>query len=377
MPKSTQTAADGDLAMAGKSGLSTNAHPWERWQAALRGEKLDLGERGNPPWGYFRFPVNGGRQEAVAIWRDESGNLQCLRNVFGDGSGMSAEQIDDLFANEHYAIPHAIFAAVFDRGEPWPEIYTTRLRTKDISAGVIWTEAWARAQLAANVETHDDQGNPRAKIGGNDPPPDLSPDQALAARILNIGKQLAAWLATIGGKATTQEQADMLGNYANKFKDCENEAVAAHKVEKQPHLDAGRDVDAKWFGPVRDKAIASRTRALALIGEYTKAEDARRAEAASVANEAARKAAEIAAKSADVAPEPVPEIIPEKVKVSTVRGGARTAPVWTVTDLPAFVAYCAKLTPPPPDLVEACDKLARKFGPLGAKVPGMELKDRA
>lgn len=363
--------------------MNSIANPWARWEAALRGESLDLGARGDPPCGFYRFPPSksnkNGKQEAVAIWRDEAGELQCERNVYGDGAGMTEMQIDDIFMSEHYAIPHALYQAVTERGEPWPEIYTTRLRTKDIVDGVVWTEAWARAQLATNVETHDEAGNPRAVIGDNNPPADLTPDKALAERILNIGKQLGAWLATIGGKPTSQAEADTLGNYANKFKDCENEATAAHKVEKQPFLDGGRDADARWFAPVRDKAIASRTKALELIKEFTKAEDARRVEAARVANEAAKKAAATVAKAAD-APraEPIAEVIPEKAKVATLRGGVRSAgPVWTVTDLPRFTAYCAGLEIPPPDLVEACEKIARKFGPAGVRAPGLSFKEKS
>jgi hypothetical protein len=354
-------------------------NPWARWEAALRGEPLDLGARGDPPIGFYRFPPSktrpNNKQEAVAIWRDEAGELQCARNVYGTGDGMTAMQIDELLScSECYAIPHAIYQDVAEIGKPWPEIYTTRLRTKDIVDGLVWTEAWARAQLAANVETHDEAGNPRAVIGDNGAPPDATPAEALAARILNVGKQLAAWLATIGGKPKTQAEADTLGNYANKFKDCENEAIAAHKAEKQPFLDDCRTIDAKWFAPVKDKAVASRAKALALIKEFTDAENGRRIEAARIVNEAARKAAAEAAKTSEVTPEPIAEVVPEKAKVATLRGGQRSAPVWTVTNLSAFVAYCAALDPPPADLVEACGKIARKFGPAGVKAPGMELK---
>jgi hypothetical protein len=356
--------------------------PWARWEAALRGEPLDLGARGDPPWGYFRFPPSktagpNARQEAVAIWRDDEGELQCVRNVYGDGSKMTALQIDEMFSAEHYAIPFELYMAVTDRNEPWPEIYTTRLRTKDIVNGIVWTEEWARKQLAAKVETHDEAGNPRAVIGDNGAPADATPDQALAARILNIGKQLAAWLATIGGKPTTQAEADTLGNYANTFKDFENEAVAAHKGEKQPFLDGGRDVDARWFAPVRDKAIAARAKALALAKEFTDAENARRIEAARVVNEANRKAAAAVAKTADAPSAPIAEVVPERAKVATLRGGGpKSTPVWTVTDLPKFVAYCAGLEIPPPDLVDACEKIARKFGPAGVRAPGLSFKER-
>lgn len=355
---------------------SDAANPYARWEAALRGERLDLGARGDPPCGYYRFPPpktrQNAKQEAVAVWRNATNDIECARNVYGDGSNMTAMQIDDMFANEHYAIPYELYLAVTERGEPWPEIYTTRLRTKDIVDGVFWTEAWARARLAENVETHDEAGNPRAVIGNNNPPPDLTPEAALAARILTIGKQLGEWLATIGGAPKTEADANMLGNYANSFKDLENEAIAAHKAEKAPHWKICQDIDAKWFAPVRDKAIASRTKVLAIIKTYTDAETAKRNEAARIANEAARKAQASVAQTAPS--QPIAPVVAAPVKVATLRGGPRSAPVWTVTDLPKFVAYCAGLETPPPDLIEACAKLARKWGAAGVKAPGMELR---
>lgn len=353
---------------------------WARWHAALAGHHLDLGERGNPPSGYFRFPASKTAkdkpQEAVAVWRGDDGEIQCARNVYGDGSNMSAMQIDEMFASEHYAIPYDLYVAVTERGEAWPEIYTTRLRTKDITSGVVWTEEWARAHLAANVETHDEAGNPRAVIGNNEPPADLTPDQALALRIKTIGEQLAALLKKFGGAPTTQAEADLVGAYATRFKDCENEADAAHSAEKAPHWQKCKDVDSKWFGPVRDKAIECRSRTLKIVKAYTDAETAKRAEAARAANEVARASAEAYAKATDTAPEPVAEVVAEPVKVATVRGGYRApAKVWTVTDLSVFLIYCAALTPPPPDLVEACSKIARKFGAASVNAPGMELRD--
>ena len=239
-----------------------------RWRHALAGHLIDFGDRGDPASGYYRNPTSKG-MEVVAIFRDDLGLVQCIRNIFGDGSEMTLDEIDELFGTcGRYPIPYDLYQAIAERGEPWPEIHQTRLRTKDITAGIVWTEAWARAQLAAQLETHDEDGNPRAVIGGNHPPEDLSPDRALAKRILDLDILVDTWLTKIGGLPTTQAEAEVLGNYANKFKDFENEAVAAHKREKEPHLKAGREVDAKWFGPVRDKAGTSRQRIIALIRAY-------------------------------------------------------------------------------------------------------------
>lgn len=351
-------------------------NPWSRWEAALRGEKLDLGERGNPPWGYFRFPQRDGRQEAVAVWRDEAGELQCSRNIYGSGEGMTAMQIDEMFASEHYAIPVAVFDSVVC-GDPWPEVYTTRLRTKDITDGVCWSVEWSRAQLAANVETHDEEGNPRAVIGGNNPPPDeLPPFLALRARVDAIGEALKGFLAKIGGAPRTKAEADAVANYATAFKDRANEATAAHKVEKQPHLDAGRVIDNAWF-PVRDHAEACRKKALAIADVWITAEKGRLAEEARKANETARKEAARVAELTGDAPAPVAEVAPEPVKLGTGRAvSQRTRKVWAVSDAPAFVAYLLTLKPTPPVLADALETLAQRMGTAGVAAPGIALTEK-
>jgi hypothetical protein len=286
-------------------------------------------------------------------------------------------QIDEMFAGEHYAIPYDLYVAVTERGEPWPELYTTRLRTKDIAAGVVWTEDWARAHLASNVETHDEAGNPRAVIGDNEPPPDLLPSQALAARIDALANALAGFLAPLGGAPKTKAEADTVANYATKFKELANEATATHKVEKEPHLVAGRAVDAEWF-PVRDKADACRKKALGIADAWINAEKARLAEEARKANEAARREAERAAAMSGETPVPVQEVAPAPVKIGTGRTvSQRTRKVWTITDLPAFVAYLLAMEKPPADFVATCETLATRLGIAGVKPPGVEMEERS
>ena len=45
---------------------------------------------------------------------------------------------------------------------------------------------------------------------------------------------------------TTQEQADKVAIWKNRLTKIKGKAEGLHKVEKQPHLDAGREVDDKW-----------------------------------------------------------------------------------------------------------------------------------
>jgi len=145
-----------------------------RWRHALAGNPMDFGERGDPASGYYRNPTSKG-MEAICIFRDGA-QVQCIRNIFGDGSKMTADEIDELFGQcGRYPISYDLYTAVAENGEPWPEIHTTVLRTKDIKAGVAWTESWARARLAENPETHDADGNPLPPRNHNNPPEELPP----------------------------------------------------------------------------------------------------------------------------------------------------------------------------------------------------------
>lgn len=307
---------------------------YSRWKEALSGKKLDLGDRGNVPSGYYRFP-RGDDQEAVAIWRDhQTGILMCWRNKFGDGSKMSVEDIEDLFQSEHYAVPYEIWNDVI-QGNDWPEIYTTRLRTKDILNGEVWTEKWARNRLASNIETHDHEGNRRPTIGHNGAPSHDS-DVLLRERIENVKRDLKKWLKSIGGSPRDQEEINALGNYANKFKDLENEASNGHKNEKAPHLEACRAIDSKWFKSVRDIAISSRSEIMVIVKEFLRNN--------------------------------------KDVQKTSIRGKKPNIKEWNICDLKEFLIYVSENEEFHRDLVEPCSRLAKKIGKLKGEVPGIGIE---
>jgi hypothetical protein len=124
------------------------------------------------------------------------------------------------------------------------------------------------------------------------------------------------------------------------------------------------------------RAISWRNHIIALIQAFKKTENARRAEEARLANEAARKAAEQQARISGEPPAQVDEVVPENAKVSTLRGGPRE-PEKLIADLGAFLAYCVSLNEPPPDIVAAANKVARKWRAAGVNAPGMIGKDAA
>lgn len=351
---------------------------YDRWQQALAGEKLDLGERGDPPCGYFRRSAGRGRWEAFAVFRDDGDVLCCARNLFGNGDGMTVGEIDEMFMGDVYAVPYDVYVAVAESGADWPPIYTTRLTTAQIKSGTVWTPAIGQAIIDArqmDAPLQDAADNPRAVSGNNNPPEELPIERQFADRINNAATRVKEWLASIGGIPRTKEEADKVAEYATKFGQLHSDAETAFKAEKEPWLKGGREVDAKWR--FRDEAMALRKTYLGIADKWISAEKARLAAEAKKAHDEAVAAAK---READALGEPVAEIAPPKPPKVTL-GNTKTVSqrerkVWIVKDLPAFVGYLLKLDNVPPDLVETCEKIAHRLGSAGVNAPGIEQEER-
>src|ERR1019366_1818843 len=133
----------------------THDNPHDQFAAykiALAGGSMDFGPKGQPSSGYFKHNTKQGI-EAVAIWRDKHGNLQCKRSIFGNGAKMTADEIDELLAScGHYPIPHDVWLAVTKEGKPWPIGYSTRLTMDEIKNGVTWTPELGRKKKLVESE---------------------------------------------------------------------------------------------------------------------------------------------------------------------------------------------------------------------------------
>lgn len=142
--------------------------------------------------------------------------------------------------------------------------------------------------------------NPRATIGGN-MPPEPTPFELAEAEVYKLYDEAALWLD--GAAVDSQELADDIANLMNMLRTAEKAADAARKAEKEPHLEAGRAVDAQ-YKPLLDKAkLATDACKKALAPWLTKLEAEKRAaeaEARRVADEK-RAAAEAAIRARDAA----------------------------------------------------------------------------
>jgi hypothetical protein len=178
------------------------------------------------------------------------------------------------------------------------------------------TEESYRAWLTTGV-WHDDV--PEADVDPNAPP-----HVVVKETIADLLRQAEAWLAEIGGEVKTQEQADKAANFADRFHELAKESETKREVEKKPHLDAGREIDARWK-EITDAGKSAKKWANGLTDAFLKAERARKLAEAARAAEAGE-----AVRDADV-----------KVRAGT-RGrgtGLRKSEQPHVTDMTALIEH--------------------------------------
>jgi len=324
---------------------------WAYWRAALNGLFIDY-KKGDIPSGYFKNAnwapsgKNDGKRvkvlEAVAFWRTEDGSLACWRSSQWKAP-TDADAIEDLFAScSKSPISFETFMAVKDSG--------------------VWPDA---------VEP------PAASIGDNSA--GMSEDERIAAEIKDLSEQFDSWLEKIG-KIETQEQADKAANYAEEFSKLEKEATAAHKTEKDPFLEGGKAVDAKWK-PLAAKAGEGKSAAKSALTPFLDEQDRLRleAEAKKRALDEEHRKAKAKAAMAGAPPPPAPKPAPVPPVRTSAGSGRKTAlktyKVTEVTDLPALAAYLATMETPPVEFIEACQKAAARLLTAGATVPGATQRD--
>lgn len=219
---------------------SKNIDPWAWWRKALKGEFGPMHE-GQPEIGYYRTRFKGGQWEPVAIYYPEG-----------------SDQIVAYRNNREV-----------DAGEAW-----NFCRTHPITY-----EAYNKA-----IDGHGfDDEPPLAAIGDNSGSDD--PFEALNAEYLGE-KEMAEEF--IRQPVTTQAAADKVAIWAKRLTGIKSRAEGFHKVEKQPHLDAGRQVDDKWRDlKTEPDELAKKLKAhtLPFLAAKKREEEAR---AAAAAAEAAR-----------------------------------------------------------------------------------------
>lgn len=175
---------------------------WTWWQAALAnpaeiGKSLPVHD-GDVHQGYYRTKFKGGKFEPVAIWY-EDGEWLALRS---------------------------------DRPVRADEIWTFACRNP------ISYEAYEKASTTG--EWDDEPTAPQRGMGDNLP---TDPFEALKLEFQGEEELAAEFLKT---PITEQAQADRAAVLAKRIASIAKKAKDMHEREKEPHLTAGRAVDAKW-----------------------------------------------------------------------------------------------------------------------------------
>lgn len=142
--------------------------------------------------------------------------------------------------------------------------------------------------------------NPRAVIGGNNPPEPTQFDKVVK-EVEALYGEASLWLD--GAQVDSQELADGIGKLLNLLRATEKATDWARKVDKEPHDKAAKAVDAQ-YRPLLDKLkLASDACKKALAPWLEKVEAEKRAAAEKARQEAEEKArkAQEALRAADAA----------------------------------------------------------------------------
>lgn len=220
--------------------MNTNDFTW--WSEALAGRRTAI-EVNTPQPGYYKLKRKAdGASVPISYWMDtKTGEPRC--------------HIDGKDCDAVRAV------------EVWP--YASKCPV-------------SRDDYIERLNSGKWPGEHAAVVGHNAAPPDDSLD-AIAERIADLGREAEKMIAA--GAAAGDDTSDQASDLANTLGELEAKCTTLHRAEKEPHLEAGRACDRKWFG-LRDHAadLKRRLKAVVVTPWLTKKkEESDRAVAAAIA----------------------------------------------------------------------------------------------
>jgi len=244
------------------------------------------------------------------------------------------------------------------------------------------------AKAPKKTPTTEPSEEARLGIGGNQPPI----HESLMMELEDVHLEASNFLD--GGEVENEKQAEAIGLFVKKARELKKKAEEARVSEKEPHLEAGRAIDAK-FKPVTTRADLIVKAAQAPLTRWLeKLEVQKREEAERIrreAEEAQRRAAEAQREaeragnlealedaqreqdSADLLAKTAKRAEKEKANVGGGGGrsiGLRSRTVAEVEDYKALLSYVMRTDPEP--LREWLRDYAQKAVP--AQLDGVKLK---
>jgi len=321
---------------------------WERAKDAphLIGKTPELTVTTEPRAGFFRTRFKGKEWEPVHIWQEDDGSWQARRN----GRAVEADAIWTYACR--YPISQEVYEAVAERGEPWPDSDPT------VAAAL----AKPGHNLGDEFETLKDE---------------IDSAEAGADRYKGI---------------SNEEQAGRAQSLRARLNELSGQADKLREAAKKPHLEAGKQIDAKWMPLVKSaKAIADTIKREIEAYQTIKLQEQRRLEAERRQEELRRqaeeerlakevRAAEEAGRVPVVPPTPAPlpevqPLVPDTIKGNY--GRAATVGVEIVVDAITDQDALYQSLREHPDLKACLLDLAKRALKAGRIVPGITTMERA
>lgn len=294
---------------------------------------------------------------SAGVWRRESGKGYATPVATWFDEGLAFAKVGDQEAID----PDCGDEWLRFASETWPKLSAFSQEAYDHA---METGAWPDGVPVRAPKQQD-----REAIGGNHPPEGTV--EALLAEAQDAVDKAAVLVKA--GAAKTQKDADIAANVAKTLTETKAKIIAAHKVEKEPWLQGGRDVDAKFFG-LRDALADNAADLKKKVSEPFLKEQQR------IANEAAAKAKQEAEEAAAAGREPEAPP-PEPVKVTSGSKGRKVTLMdvkfGEITDAEAFAASLAKIANP--DMMSLLERLANRLAsnpmnPAGSEpAPGVRV----
>lgn len=294
---------------------------------------------------------------SAGVWRRESGKGYATPVATWFDEGMVFAKIGDQEAID----PDCGDDWLRFASETWPKLSAFDQAAYD---SAMETGVWPDGVPARSGAIQSRDG-----IGGNNPPEGTV--EALLADAQDAVEKASVLIKA--GAAKTQKDADIAANIAKSLTETKAKIIAAHKVEKEPWLEGGRAVDAKFF-PLRDsledtaKALKSKVNLPFLVEQKR------------IADEAAAKAKQEAEEAAAAGREPEPPPA-EPIKVTSGSKGRKVTLMdvkfGEITDAEAFAASLAKIANP--DMMTLLERLANRLAsnpmnPAGSEpAPGVRV----
>ena len=311
---------------------------WKWWQNAINGDVGPIHEN-EPQCGYYRARSNKYGDEPVAIWNNGE-TMLAIR-------GFDQNQIDP--------------------GEIWTFVCSNPIEYEEYNKAII------------NGCFSDEPPAPKTHNLPDDP------CEALAIE-LEGEKELAEEF--LSEPVTDQTQADKAAAWSKKLSAISKKADDQRKVEKQPHVDAGKAVDAKW-NPIRDEAKDLSTRLKRHLDDWlreqARIESERQRKAQEEADRKRKEAEEAAAKAqseqdaieAEKAMEAAKKA-EQDAKERNAQAGRTGSKVALRTFISATITDYDKLLNDLKDRQEIKDlvqSLANRAAKSGVKLDGMEIHE--